>query len=320
MQKLKQTIKINSSLFSTQIALGTWAFGSEYWENQSVKDSKAVIREAIKLGINHFDTAIAYGNGRSEQITSQGLAKIEANIIIASKSVLKTNRSIKTDLINSLKRMNKKSLDIYYIHWPKTGIDPRYAVEILNECKSEGLIKAVGVSNFNVDQLELALKGGPIDILQTAHNLLWRNAEKEIIPFCRENKIKIATYSPLAQGILTGKFPKNPTEEVIGNRKLLMFFDPKIWKNIYPLLEELKKEANKQFPSIPLAALIIKWSSLQTFNPIVITGARTPKQLKETLLGMDIENNHCLFAFMDTLSIEFSKIIPKEDNIFRIKY
>ena len=110
----------------------------------------------------------------------------------------------------SLVRLQTDVIDLYYIHWPRQGQDLRPWMEGLEAARQQGKIRAVGVSNFSVDQMAQVATVGRIDAHQLCYNLVWRFAERAVIPYCREQQIAVTTYSSVAQGVLTGKFPRHP--------------------------------------------------------------------------------------------------------------
>lgn len=189
------------------LGLGCWVFGEDwYWGKQSHSDSVKTIQAALRGGIKHFDTARSYSNGRSEQITGQQLKKNRDDVIVATKTTWLPAEKIEKYIDISLNRLCTDRIDILYIHWPKPGIDFRPMMEALEKLRTAGKIKYIGVSNFTTNNMESLISAGKIDYYQTGYSLIWRFPEKEIIPYCLENKIKIVSYSSLAQGILTDKF------------------------------------------------------------------------------------------------------------------
>ncbi len=299
----------------TEIGLGCWALGGGYWGEQDHKDSVKTIQAALRAGINHFDTAPVYGSGRSEQVTGQQLKRARERVIIATKSMYLPGNGVLNSIERSLKRMCTDYIDIFYIHWPKTGKDMRPMMEALEGARSSGKIRAIGVSNFSVAEMEKIGEAGRIDILQSGYNLLWRRAEKEIIPFCKKNNIAFTAYSPLAQGILTGKFERILRFKSGDLRARIIFFEQNIWPDVYNSVEKLKSVAEES--GIPLASLVLKWTSSRPGITGIAAGARTRKQIED--------NTACYIKKIDTvvldgitkISDEINRIMPEADNIFR---
>ena len=182
-----------SEMFA-KLGLGCWAFGEDrYWGTQSHKDSVKTIQAALRGGIKHFDTARSYSNGRSEQITGQQLKNSREDVIIATKTTWLPADKVEKYIDISLKRLCTDWIDILYIHWPKPGTDFRPMMEALEKLRSIGKIKNIGVSNFSIQDMELLKSTGSIDYYQTGYSLIWRFPEKEIIPYCIEKEIKIAS-------------------------------------------------------------------------------------------------------------------------------
>jgi myo-inositol catabolism protein IolS len=179
-----------------------------YWEVKDEDVNVALLRTALESGITTFDTAESYGDGRSETIVGKALKKVRSRCVMASK-VAKEHLmpdDIQKALEGSLSRLDTSYLDLYYIHWPNDAIPLEKTMATLMRLRDQGVIKAIGVSNFSLAQLKEAVKYGEVSAYQPEYNLLSRGIEKEIMPFCRERSISILSYNSLAKGILTGAF------------------------------------------------------------------------------------------------------------------
>ncbi len=318
-----------------KVILGCWNFSNDYWNGFDTHNAYELIKAALKFGITEFDTAIAYGNGKSEQLLSDQLRKLKKDnpllfptstkIQIASKAFLKSNRNIVDDLQLSLDRMKLDSLDTYYIHWPLFGTSPAPAIDALNECKAQGLIQKIGISNFTPELILEGLKGGPIDCLQLCYNLLWTFPEDELIPLADSHNIETLFYSPLAQGILSGKFPLKQNPAQIGNRQFLTLFHPDLWKELHPLIEELKTASG----SHSLVGLSLAYLLHQFPTSKIVLGASSANQLNATLNSLSAEHNafanapelYSLFQSTAAQSkVAIRKHFPTADNIFNHKW
>jgi len=197
----------------TPLLVGTWQAGKKMWAGIEDEESIKAIRAAFEAGITTVDTAEIYGEGHSELIVAQALADVREQVIYATKvfaNHLKYEQVIAA-CHRSLKNLQTDYIDLYQIHWPSgswnTEIVPiSETMAALNYLKAQGKIRAIGVSNFSRSQLEEASQYGRIESIQPPYSLFWRSVEKEIMPYCIENNISILAYSPLAQGLLTGKF------------------------------------------------------------------------------------------------------------------
>ena len=194
----------------SEFALGTWPFaGDHVWGDQRDEDSIAAVHTALDNGVNFIDTAEGYGNGRAERVLGQALEGRRADVVIASKVADQHLRpeQVQTACEGSLSKLGTDYIDLYLIHWPNREVPLADTVGTLERLKQEGKIRYFGVSNFGVKDLSDILELTSIEIDQLPYNLVWRPVEYEILPFCRQNGIGLMVYSPLMQGILTGRYP-----------------------------------------------------------------------------------------------------------------
>ncbi|MBN2652899.1 MAG: aldo/keto reductase [Spirochaetales bacterium] len=295
--------------------LGTWAFGDKFWGDHSHKDTIKTIHAALRLGINHFDTAQSYGNGIAEQIIGQQLRKEREKYIISTKQIATTPEKLEKELQASMKRLFSEYIDIFYIHWPSSQIEARPMFEKLLELKEKKIIKAIGLSNFSLQQISKLQEIGKIDIVQECYNLIWRRPEDGIIPYCLDYGINFAAYSPLAHGILSGEYP-SLTKKINKYRQKTVFFEEKPQFYINIALEKfrnLAKEAN-----LPPAALALKWIETRPSMPLTIFGAKTRAQLEANLSLAEKVVETEILAKVDEIFITAAKKMPKDaKNIFR---
>ncbi|MDH7570593.1 MAG: aldo/keto reductase [Armatimonadota bacterium] len=301
---------------ATVLGLGCWAFGGANWGGQEDADSLATLRAALEAGITHFDTAQGYGNGRSERLVGEVVAGNQ-EVFVATKFNTTTQdpASVLAVVDESRERLRRDCIDLFYLHWPRRGVDFRPAIEGLERARSAGKIRWIGVSNFSVEQLEQALQAGRVDAHQFCYNLYWRYPERDVIPFAREHGIANVTYSSIAQGILTGKFGPNPSFPEGDLRPRTVLFDPDVYPHCYAGVEELKKiaaEAGRE-----LVHLAIRWVAAQPGIDSVLVGARNPKQLQANVAAFEGEIAPEIFARMTAVSEEVVRHIPDTGNIFR---
>jgi len=306
-----------SGLESTEAVFGTWALGGGYWGHQEHSDSVKAIHAAIRGGINHFDTAPVYGKGKAETLIGQQLRKNREDFIIADKCFFMEREKFAHSFKTSLKRLNSDYIDIFYIHWPVSGADMRPVMELLEQYRKEGRIRAIGVSNFSVTQMMQILEAGNIDICQFGYNLLWRKEEDELIPFCRKRGITTAAYSLLAQGILTGKFDSIPRGEDFEWRRKLVLFD----RDLYPYIRKEMKElsALTEKKDLSTAEASILWTKENELIDCSILGCRNRLQVEENLKPFSLTMDSELAQGLNSLSQRIRPLIPVEDNIFRHK-
>jgi len=199
----------------SRVAIGTWAIGGWMWGGTDEAESIATIRAAIDHGINVIDTAPAYGFGRSEEIVGKAIAHARSNVIIATKVGLEwqsdkvfrnaSRARIMREIEDSLRRLQTDYIDVYQVHWP----DPLVAIEETAEAMcalyNQGKIRAIGVSNFSIDQMNRFRRVAPLHVLQPPYNLFERGIEEDLLPYCRENKIAMFGYGALCRGLLSGR-------------------------------------------------------------------------------------------------------------------
>jgi myo-inositol catabolism protein IolS len=300
----------------SKLGLGCWAFGGGLWGAQNDRDSFKAMNRAFDLGITHFDTASSYGKGRSEQLLGRFIKNKREKVFIASKqAAASASRNFTASIDKSLRRIGTDYIDLYYIHWPRSGMDLRPSIEALETARESGKIKYIGVSNFSVEQMEQAGKAGAIDVHQLCYNLLWRWAERDTMPYCIRNKIEIITYSSLAQGILCGKFPEKPAFKAGDHRPKTVLFDQDIWSFVYEAIEEMKEVSARA--DRPLAHLALRWAAEQPGVSLMLAGARNPRQVEENAAFRNgpIEEEH-LDALTEISDWAIDKI-PDTGNIFR---
>jgi aryl-alcohol dehydrogenase-like predicted oxidoreductase len=280
----------------TTIGLGTWAMGGPWqfgWGPQDDGQAIAAIIAAMEEGINWIDTAPVYGCGHSEELVGKALKQIKTKPIVATKCSLLWNekrekvscleaKSIRQECEASLKRLGIDTIDLYQMHWPEPDEDVEQGWEEMARLSEEGKVRYIGASNFNIKQLERVRKIAPVASLQPPYSMIRRDAEKELLPYCKENNIGVVAYSPMQRGLLTGKFNKQYLKTLApDDHRLRMpeFTEPVFSANI-EFVEKLKPIA-KRAGRTP-AQLAISWVLRRSEVTAAIVGARRPEQVSET--------------------------------------
>ncbi len=299
------------------VGLGCWAFGGRQWGGQDDADSLSAMQAALRCGMNHFDTAAAYGNGRSESVVGQFIQDKRDQIFLATKgnSYDASGDTIRKSIDESLERLGVDAIDLYYIHWPSKGKDLRPVMEALEEGRSAGKIRAIGVSNYSVEQMQQVSEVGRIDAHQLCYSLLWRFGERDVIPYCAENNIAVVSYSSIAQGILTGKFARDVEFPDTDQRKNMILFAPEAWPHVYEAVEQFKALAARA--DRPLTHLAIRWVAARKDITSVLVGARNAKQAEQIAAAMQGEIAPEILDEMTAISDEVAPKIPDVGNIFR---
>src|SRR5450432_2718677 len=287
----------NSDLHITPIGLGTWAIGGGGWANgwgsQDDQESIATIKRALGLGINWIDTAAIYGLGHSEEIVGKAIKGRDKPYIFTKCSLVWDDKhevhnnlkaaSIRSEVEASLKRLGVDVIDLYQIHWPNPDVDIEEGWTTMAELKQEGKVRAIGVSNFNVEQLRRAQKIAPVDSLQPPYSLIRPDVEKEILPFCQEQNIGVIAYSPMASGLLTGAMTKERVQNLPDDdwrKKAPEFTEPRLSRNLElaSLLSDIGYPYNRA-PGEVAVAWVLR-------NPAVtgaIVGGRHMRQIEELI-------------------------------------
>jgi aryl-alcohol dehydrogenase-like predicted oxidoreductase len=299
------------------LGLGCWVFGADQWHGQARAELMVAMAAALEQGITHFDTASGYGNGLSEEVVGQFLIGKREQVFLASKAALdQMDARQMLDRVNqSLVRLQTEMIDLYYIHWPRSGKDMRPLMEGLELARQQGKIRAIGVSNFSVEQMAQIAEVGKIDACQLGYNLFWRGGERKVIPNCREQGIAMITYSSIAQGILTGKFPRDLHLQPGDQRSGIVLFDPEVWPYIHEGVEQLKTLA--QDINRPLAHLAIRWVLHQAGITSALAGARTAQQVVQNVQAMAGDIPPALFERMTEISNQVIPHIPDVGNMCR---
>jgi len=284
----------NSDLHITPIGFGAWAIGGSGWEfawgAQDDRDSIAAIREALDAGVNWIDTAAVYGLGHSEEVVARALEGVRDRPYVFTKCSMVWNEhrtighslkalSIRRECEASLRRLKVDAIDLYQIHWPNPDHDIEEGWSTMAALQREGKVRNIGVSNFNVAQMNRAQAIAPIKSLQPRHSLLHREVEPEILPFVTRENIGEITYSPMASGLLTGAMTRARIAALPADdwrREHEDFREPQLSRHLK--LVGLLRAIGDRYGRTP-AEVAVAWA---LGNPAVtgaIVGARRPGQM-----------------------------------------
>jgi len=284
-----------SELEVTEFTLGCWALaGGMNWGFQDESDSIKAVHAALDAGIHAFDTAEGYGDGLSEQILGKALGNRRDEVIIATKvssdHLEPTQHRLSCE--KSLRRLRKEVIDFYQIHWPPVEAAMEEVVETMEALRSEGKIRAYGVCNFGPGQLADYLScNGMKTTNQVAYNLLARAVELEIIPTVGKARMNILAYSPLMQGLLTGKFKsldevpeaRQRTRHFSSEKKLARHGEPgheALTRDVLEGIRHIAVEIDRSLPELALRWLLDRRDSRVSS---VIVGARNAEQVKRNM-------------------------------------
>lgn len=295
----------NTDITISAIIMGTWQAGKAMWTRIDDNETQKALQAAFDAGITTFDTAEVYGNGHSERMVGKALADVRHQVVIATKvfsNHLKYNQ-VMTACHRSLKNLNTDYIDLYQIHWPPGSFGhPETPMEetmkALNELQTQGKIRAIGVSNFDADQLKAVARYGDIVSLQPPYSLLWRHVENEAAPYVREHNMTMLAYSPMAQGLLTGKFDKSHQFEKGDHRSANRLFQPDHYDRVQTALNQLRPIADEY--DATLGQLALAWVIAQP-NTCAIAGARNTRQAVENAAAGQVNLSEDTLATMNTI-------------------
>ena len=280
------------------IGFGCWEIGGGYGSIEETDFIKAINR-ALEIGINSFDTAEAYGFGASEKSLAKALGSRRKEAVITTKFGVgypdtpnyrdSTRKRVMESIEKSLKALNTDYVDVYLIHWPDRNVPFEEPMRALDDLVKQGKVRAVGLSNFKLNEIEACMKTRRVDVVQYCWNMFDRRMQKEIFPYCRENKIGVMAYGSLAYGMLTGTLSEEKTFEKndwrskrgqLGNINLFQhLFGPDHFLKNLRAVEELKGVAKRYSKTLPQLAL--NWT---LSNPVISTalvGCRNPGEVDD---------------------------------------
>ncbi len=279
------------------IGLGTNAVGGHnLYPNLDEEAGKELVRTALNNSINFLDTAFIYGPERSEELIGEVLKERgnRSEAVIATKGAHKfigkdvvfdnSPAFLKKEVEASLKRLQTDYIDVYYIHFPDKDTPKDEAVGALKQLKDEGKIRAIGVSNFSIEQLKEANKDGYVDVYQGEYNLLQRDAEKELLPYTTEQNISFIPYFPLASGLLAGKYNKNMIFNDL--RADLPYFQKEVFAQNLEKVEQVRKIADAKDTEV--AHVVLAWYLTHNSVDVLIPGAKRADQVLNNLKTLDV--------------------------------
>ncbi|MCJ0951043.1 aldo/keto reductase [Mammaliicoccus sciuri] len=285
----KSNIEVNS------IGLGTNAVGGHnLYPNLDEEQGKNVVRAALDNGVNLLDTAFIYGPGRSEELVGEVVKEYNReDVVIATKGahyfdgddtkLSNDPEFLKEQVENSLERLQTDYIDLYYIHFPDDETPKDKAVAALQELKDAGKIKAIGVSNFTLEQLKEANKNGNVDVIQHEYNLLNRENE-HILEYTAEHDITFIPYFPLAAGLLAGKYDENTTFDDLRAEK--PEFQGETFKENLKKVDKLREIAQEH--GVDVAHVVLAYYLTKPSLDVIIPGAKRGEQVIDNLKTLEV--------------------------------
>lgn len=299
----------HSDVYVHPIALGTNAVGGHnLYNNLDEEQGKEVVRTAIRNGLNILDTAFIYGPRRSEELVGETVKEFpREDYAIATKGghyfddegnehYSNDPEFLKQQVEESLERLQEDYIDLYYIHFPDEDTPKDEAVAALKELKDQGKIKAIGVSNFSLEQLKEANKNGDVDVVQLEYNLLNRQNEA-YLDYTTEHNITFIPYFPLASGLLAGKYNENSTFDDL--RAKNPDFQGERFKENLRKVDQLREIADNH--DVDVAHIVLAFYLTRPSIDVIIPGAKQSTQVVDNLKTLEVELTDEEIRYIDEL-------------------
>jgi len=284
------------------IGLGAWQFGTAEWgygEDYAHGEALKIVHRALELGVNLIDTAEMYGFGRSERIVGEAIKGHRDDVFLATKLLpVGLPFQVASRARGSARRLGVDRIDLYQQHWPSPMFPPGATMPRMRKLVESGLVSHVGVSNHSLGQWQAAEKsfGGPVLSNQVKFNLLDRGPERELVPWARDNGRVVIAYSPLAQGLLSGKYLEAAPRNL---RRLRPAFSSASRARLRPLIAVLGEIASRH--GATPAQVALAWL-IRKPNVVVIPGASSVHQMEQNAAAADVDLSDEEEARLSTLA------------------
>ncbi|MBD2713917.1 aldo/keto reductase [Microvirga sp. STR05] len=304
----------NSGVHVSRIAFGSWAAGGWMWGGTEQNDAVGAIRASFELGVTSIDTAPIYGQGLSEQIVGEaikGLPRDKVQLLTKfgmrwdlakGDFAMKTKNndgqdidvykyaapeSIIKECEDSLRRLGTDYVDLYQIHWPDKTTPIPETMEAVLRLVEQGKVRAVGVSNYSVEQMQEAEKVLPLASNQVPYSMVRRDIEKNLVPYTLAHHKAILAYSPMQLGLLTGKIKPGQVFEESDLRAKHPLFASENVARVNAFLSKIRPMAESK--NATLGQLVLRWTLAQPGISVVLAGARNPEQAVQNARAIDVE-------------------------------
>src|SRR3989441_1368801 len=299
---MEQKLIEGTGLLSSRIALGTWAMGGWMWGGSDEGEAIKTIRAALELGITLIDTAPVYGFGRSEELVGRAIAEHggRERVLIATKTGLEwragqvyrnaSAERIRAEVEDSLRRLRTDYIDIYQVHWPDPLVAVGEPAAALGQLFERGTIRAIGVSNFSPEQMEIFQAVAPLHVVQSPYNLFERAIEHDVLPYAAGRGLTVLAYGALCRGLLSGRMRRDTKFTGDDLRQTDPKFQPRRYGQYLEAVGALERLARERYGRDVLA-LAVRWI-LDQGPTVALWGARRPDQLApiEDVLGWNLDD------------------------------
>lgn len=288
-----------TKLTVSRVGLGLWPIAGMTTLDVNEQDSLATIRAAIDCGINFFDTAYCYGaDGVSERLLGLATRDCRDQVVIATKcgvhwtdDLQRVNdaspQRLKAEFDESLRRLQMDSVDLLYLHSPDRITPIERSAGAFAEALSVGKAQAIGLSNASLEETQRFHSVCPLAAIQPRYNMLQREIEADLVPWCLENNVAIVGYWPLMKGLLAGKIRRDYRFDANDKRLTYAVFQPPQWEKAQCLIDDLEQIALSV--NITIAQLVIAWTLAQPGITVALCGAKRAWQIQETARSMQVK-------------------------------
>lgn len=314
----KQVTIGKTDVQTTPLGLGTNAVGGyNLFPNLKDEDGLNLVKAGLNNGIQLLDTAYVYGLGHSEELVGQAmhdfdrhsftLATKGAQDFSSGEQVINNDPKFLTEQVEaSLKRLNTDYLDIYYIHFPDKQTPKAEAVGALQRLREQGKIRAIGLSNFSLDQVKEANADGYVDVVEDEFSLLHRDHEADLMPYLKDHQISFVPYFPLASGLLTGKYDANVSFPADDIRSQISDFQEPRYSQALKAIEAIRPIAKAHNATV--AQTVLAWYMQDPLVSVVIPGAKRAAQVEANAQSLDVTLSDTEYQTIDTAFVGFKSI------------
>jgi aryl-alcohol dehydrogenase-like predicted oxidoreductase len=293
-----------TDIYVSPIALGCWPIAGMSSADVNDRDSLATIEACFELGINFIDTAFAYGaDGESERLVARALGRRRDEMVIATKGGIHWQpprkqvvegrpETLRRECETSLRRLNTDRVELYYLHAPDPNVPIAESAGVIKELLDEGKIRAAGVSNVTLEQLQEFAAVCPLAAYQPAYNMLQREIEADTLPWCVDHQVSVCVYWPLMKGLLAGGIPREHVFLTTDSRHKYPMFQGDEWQKNCDFVDQLRPIAADA--SRTVSQIVLNWTMHRPGITVALCGAKRPHQLRENAgaMGWSLTSDH----------------------------
>ncbi|WP_024748011.1 aldo/keto reductase [Levilactobacillus namurensis] len=307
-----------SDVQATALGLGTNAVGGyNLFPNLKDDDGLKLVQTGLNHGITLLDTAYVYGLGHSEELVGQAMHEFDRHsFALATKGaqdfssgeqvINNTPEFLTAQVEASLKRLNTDYLDIYYIHFPDKDTPKAEAVGALQRLREQGKIRAIGISNFSLDQIKEANADGYVDVVEDEFSLLHQDHAVDMMPYLKDHHISFVPYFPLASGLLTGKYDQSVSFPADDIRSQISDFQEPRYSQALTAIDQVRPIAQAHHATV--AQTVLAWYMQNPLISVVIPGAKRASQVEANAQALDVTLTSAEYQTIDQAFTQFKGV------------